>query len=170
MVWQLFFCFCNIYIHTYIHFFPVIHFTDSYTCPCLWVGTSLGSVLVIVLNLPTEEQRLYQPVIVSPSGKWALLFFFFLLLSLYIISLCFIHVFHFRPDSLLFHCSCYFISSVSNIFAVFYQQMFWRLLYTHLVHLPTQLLASTKNSANLWWKFFLFFHSRLQISYFPHCI
>lgn len=42
--------------------------TDSYTCPCLWVGTSLGSVLVIVLNLPTEEQRLYQPVIVSPSG------------------------------------------------------------------------------------------------------
>uniref|UniRef100_A0A0L8GKI6 V-SNARE coiled-coil homology domain-containing protein n=1 Tax=Octopus bimaculoides TaxID=37653 RepID=A0A0L8GKI6_OCTBM len=42
--------------------------TDSYTCPCLWVGTSLGSVLVIVLNLPSQEQRNFQPVIVSPSG------------------------------------------------------------------------------------------------------
>ncbi|GAB1606340.1 syntaxin-binding protein 5-like, partial [Argonauta hians] len=42
--------------------------TDSYTCPCLWVGTSLGSVLVIVLNLPSHEQRNVQPVIVSPSG------------------------------------------------------------------------------------------------------
>ncbi|WAR06730.1 STXB5-like protein [Mya arenaria] len=37
--------------------------------PCLWVGTSLGSVLVIVLNLPPSgDQRLTQPVIVSPSG------------------------------------------------------------------------------------------------------
>ncbi|KAK3089384.1 hypothetical protein FSP39_003169 [Pinctada imbricata] len=43
--------------------------TDNYTCPCLWLGTSLGSVLVIVLNLPPPgEQRLSQPVIVSPSG------------------------------------------------------------------------------------------------------
>ncbi|XP_071113154.1 syntaxin-binding protein 5-like isoform X4 [Haliotis cracherodii] len=42
---------------------------DNFTCPCLWVGTSLGSVIVIVLNLPpTGEQRLTQPVIVSPSG------------------------------------------------------------------------------------------------------
>ncbi|XP_052086784.1 syntaxin-binding protein 5-like isoform X1 [Mytilus californianus] len=43
--------------------------TDNFTCPCLWVGTSLGSVLVIVLNLPPPgDQRLSQPVIVSPSG------------------------------------------------------------------------------------------------------
>ncbi|CAH1799063.1 unnamed protein product [Owenia fusiformis] len=43
--------------------------TDSYTSPSLWVGTSLGSVLVIALNLPPSgEQRLTQPVMVSPSG------------------------------------------------------------------------------------------------------
>lgn len=43
--------------------------TDNYVCPCLWVGTSLGSVLVIVLNLPPNgDQRMSQPVIVSPSG------------------------------------------------------------------------------------------------------
>ncbi|XP_041353859.1 syntaxin-binding protein 5-like isoform X4 [Gigantopelta aegis] len=43
--------------------------TDNFTCPCLWVGTSLGSVIVIVLNLPPSgEQRVSQPVIVSPSG------------------------------------------------------------------------------------------------------
>ncbi|XP_056015678.1 syntaxin-binding protein 5-like isoform X8 [Ostrea edulis] len=43
--------------------------TDNFTCPCLWVGTSLGSVIVIVLNLPPPgQQRLDQPVIVSPSG------------------------------------------------------------------------------------------------------
>ncbi|KAK3588352.1 hypothetical protein CHS0354_003282 [Potamilus streckersoni] len=42
---------------------------DNFTCPCLWVGTSLGSVLVILLNLPQQgDQRLTQPVIVSPSG------------------------------------------------------------------------------------------------------
>ncbi|KAH3728388.1 hypothetical protein DPMN_054344 [Dreissena polymorpha] len=42
---------------------------DTFTSPCLWVGTSLGSVLVIVLNLPPPgESRLTQPVIVSPSG------------------------------------------------------------------------------------------------------
>ncbi|BFZ24771.1 hypothetical protein BsWGS_27811 [Bradybaena similaris] len=50
-------------------------FTDSYTrkqdnetSPCLWVGTSLGSVIVIALVLQ-PEQRLSQPVIVSPSGS-----------------------------------------------------------------------------------------------------
>ncbi|XP_069462935.1 syntaxin-binding protein 5 isoform X6 [Ambystoma mexicanum] len=42
---------------------------DTSTSPCLWVGTTLGTVLVIVLNLPQAgEQRLDQPVIVSPSG------------------------------------------------------------------------------------------------------
>ncbi|PNI86843.1 STXBP5 isoform 6, partial [Pan troglodytes] len=42
--------------------------TDSSPSPCLWVGTTLGTVLVIALNLPPGgEQRLLQPVIVSPS-------------------------------------------------------------------------------------------------------
>ncbi|NXW55091.1 STXB5 protein, partial [Eurystomus gularis] len=42
---------------------------DTSPSPCLWVGTTLGTVLVIVLNLPPGgEQRLLQPVIVSPSG------------------------------------------------------------------------------------------------------
>lgn len=53
-----------------------LHFCESFTrkpdistAPCLWVGTSLGTVLVIVLGLPPSgEQRFLQPVIVSPSG------------------------------------------------------------------------------------------------------
>ena len=55
-----------------------LHFCETYTrkadtspSPCLWVGTTLGTVLVIVLNLPPGgEQRLLQPVIVSPSGMY----------------------------------------------------------------------------------------------------
>ncbi|XP_041108286.1 syntaxin-binding protein 5 isoform X3 [Polyodon spathula] len=43
--------------------------TDSSTVPSLWVGTTLGTVLVFVLNLPPAgEQRLLQPVIILPSG------------------------------------------------------------------------------------------------------
>ncbi|XP_033874852.1 syntaxin-binding protein 5 isoform X11 [Acipenser ruthenus] len=43
--------------------------TDSAAAPSLWVGTTLGTVLVFVLNLPPAgEQRLLQPVIVLPSG------------------------------------------------------------------------------------------------------
>ncbi|XP_035277436.1 syntaxin-binding protein 5a isoform X23 [Anguilla anguilla] len=43
--------------------------TDSAATPGLWVGTSLGTVLAIALNLPPPgEQRLLQPVIVSPCG------------------------------------------------------------------------------------------------------
>ncbi|XP_020842232.1 syntaxin-binding protein 5 isoform X4 [Phascolarctos cinereus] len=43
--------------------------TDSSPSPCLWVGTTLGTVLVIALNVPPcGEPRLLQPVIVSPSG------------------------------------------------------------------------------------------------------
>lgn len=55
-----------------------LHFCETFTrkadtspSPCLWVGTTLGTVLVIVLNLPPGgEQRLLQPVIVSPSGMY----------------------------------------------------------------------------------------------------
>ncbi|KAG8192245.1 hypothetical protein JTE90_014103 [Oedothorax gibbosus] len=43
--------------------------TDSCPSPSLWVGTSLGSVLVFLLILPPPgETRLLQPVIISPSG------------------------------------------------------------------------------------------------------
>ncbi|XP_043927450.1 syntaxin-binding protein 5-like isoform X2 [Protopterus annectens] len=53
-----------------------LYFMETYVCkndttisPCLWVGTSLGMVLFITLNLPsTEEQRQTEPVMVSPSG------------------------------------------------------------------------------------------------------
>ncbi|XP_041127572.1 syntaxin-binding protein 5-like isoform X2 [Polyodon spathula] len=53
-----------------------LYFMDSYgrkndgtLSPCLWVGTSLGVVLVISLNLPSgEEQRQSEPVMVAPTG------------------------------------------------------------------------------------------------------
>uniref|UniRef100_A0AAY5L5L6 Syntaxin-binding protein 5-like n=1 Tax=Esox lucius TaxID=8010 RepID=A0AAY5L5L6_ESOLU len=45
---------------------------DSAVAPCLFVGTSLGTVLAVALNLPPAgEQRLLQPVIVLPSGTVA---------------------------------------------------------------------------------------------------
>ncbi|XP_029338861.1 syntaxin-binding protein 5 isoform X3 [Mus caroli] len=53
-----------------------LHFCETFTrkadsspSPCLWVGTTVGTAFVITLNLPPgPEQRLLQPVIVSPSG------------------------------------------------------------------------------------------------------
>ena len=51
-------------------FRTILYPTDAFTSPCLYVGTSLGSCLVIVLQLPQEgESRRTQPVIVSPSGN-----------------------------------------------------------------------------------------------------
>uniref|UniRef100_A0A3Q2YLF6 Syntaxin binding protein 5a (tomosyn) n=1 Tax=Hippocampus comes TaxID=109280 RepID=A0A3Q2YLF6_HIPCM len=52
------------------------HFCDSYarkgdgaSAPCLFVGTSQGTVLVLALTLPPPgEQRQLQPVILSPTG------------------------------------------------------------------------------------------------------
>uniref|UniRef100_A0A672QQJ7 Syntaxin-binding protein 5-like n=1 Tax=Sinocyclocheilus grahami TaxID=75366 RepID=A0A672QQJ7_SINGR len=52
------------------------HFCETYNrkadgglTPSLWVGTSLGTVLAISLNMPPAgEQRLLQPVMVSPCG------------------------------------------------------------------------------------------------------
>lgn len=42
---------------------------DSTLTPCLYVGTSLGTVLVLALTLPPSgEQRQLQPVILSPAG------------------------------------------------------------------------------------------------------
>ncbi|CAL8314686.1 unnamed protein product [Lota lota] len=52
------------------------HFCDTFVrkgdcalTPCLYVGTSLGTVLAVALTLPPAgEQRQLQPVIASPSG------------------------------------------------------------------------------------------------------
>ncbi|XP_048834465.1 syntaxin-binding protein 5-like isoform X9 [Brienomyrus brachyistius] len=45
------------------------HKVDAVPSACLWVGTSLGVVLVIALSIPTdEEERLEEPVTVMPSG------------------------------------------------------------------------------------------------------
>ncbi|XP_068127055.1 syntaxin-binding protein 5-like isoform X2 [Hyperolius riggenbachi] len=42
---------------------------DPVPMPCLWVGTSLGVVLVLSLNVPVgEEQRMAEPIMVTPSG------------------------------------------------------------------------------------------------------
>ena len=56
-----------------------LYFVDSYARkndfgtlgPCLYVGTDLGSLIAIVVSLPerTGENRLTEPVIVSPSGS-----------------------------------------------------------------------------------------------------
>lgn len=43
---------------------------DTAVSASLWVGTSQGSILVIVINLPAPgEPRLTQPVMVAPSGS-----------------------------------------------------------------------------------------------------
>uniref|UniRef100_A0A8C3BWS2 Syntaxin-binding protein 5-like n=1 Tax=Cairina moschata TaxID=8855 RepID=A0A8C3BWS2_CAIMO len=42
---------------------------DSAVSPCLWVGTGLGMVLILSLNLPaSDDLRQSEPVMVSPSG------------------------------------------------------------------------------------------------------
>uniref|UniRef100_A0A673AGC0 Syntaxin binding protein 5a (tomosyn) n=1 Tax=Sphaeramia orbicularis TaxID=375764 RepID=A0A673AGC0_9TELE len=42
---------------------------DSTLTPCLYVGTSLGTVLALALTMPPAgEQRQLQPVIISPTG------------------------------------------------------------------------------------------------------
>jgi len=37
-------------------------------CPSLWVGTSLGTVALVALSVPTQEQRLSQPVLSNCTG------------------------------------------------------------------------------------------------------
>lgn len=54
-----------------------LHFGESYgrkgdavPTPCLWVGSSLGVVLVIPMSVPTDqEERMEEPVAIGPSGK-----------------------------------------------------------------------------------------------------
>ncbi|XP_076015282.1 syntaxin-binding protein 5-like isoform X2 [Genypterus blacodes] len=43
--------------------------TDVLPTPCLWVGTSLGVVLLIPMSIPTEEEeRMEESVTIGPSG------------------------------------------------------------------------------------------------------
>uniref|UniRef100_A0A672KQM5 Syntaxin-binding protein 5-like n=1 Tax=Sinocyclocheilus grahami TaxID=75366 RepID=A0A672KQM5_SINGR len=43
--------------------------SDTLPTPCLWVGTSLGLVLIIPMSIPTDEQeRQEDPVTVAPAG------------------------------------------------------------------------------------------------------
>ncbi|KAM4561633.1 syntaxin-binding protein 5-like isoform 8-T8 [Fundulus diaphanus] len=43
--------------------------SDALPTPCLWVGTSLGVVILIPLSIPMDhEERLEDPVTVGPSG------------------------------------------------------------------------------------------------------
>ena len=44
-------------------------FADNLVSPCLWVGTALGNVFVVVLNLPVREQRESQPVLTITTGN-----------------------------------------------------------------------------------------------------
>lgn len=54
------------------------HFSDTYArkgdctmTPCLYVGTSLGTVLALAIMMPPAgEQRQLQPVIISPTGGY----------------------------------------------------------------------------------------------------
>uniref|UniRef100_A0A3B4UE40 Syntaxin binding protein 5L n=1 Tax=Seriola dumerili TaxID=41447 RepID=A0A3B4UE40_SERDU len=43
--------------------------SDALPTPCLWVGTSLGMVLLIPMSIPTDqEERMEEPVTIGPSG------------------------------------------------------------------------------------------------------
>ncbi|XP_019124482.2 syntaxin-binding protein 5-like isoform X12 [Larimichthys crocea] len=43
--------------------------SDLVPTPCLWVGTSLGVVLLIPMSIPTDqEERMEEPVTIGPSG------------------------------------------------------------------------------------------------------
>lgn len=54
------------------------HFSETYArkgdctmAPCLYVGTSLGTVLALAIVMPPAgEQRQLQPVIISPTGGY----------------------------------------------------------------------------------------------------
>ena len=52
-----------------IYFIIFIFFTGGIQCPSLWVGTSLGTVGLIALSLPTLEQRKSQAVLSNCTGK-----------------------------------------------------------------------------------------------------
>lgn len=43
---------------------------DAVPTPCLWVGTSLGVVLVVPMSIPPDEdERMEEPVTIGPSGR-----------------------------------------------------------------------------------------------------
>jgi len=50
---------------------------DGGVCPCLWIGTSLGSLLIVAFGLPADNARNSDPVSVMPSGTYDNYFCFF---------------------------------------------------------------------------------------------
>jgi len=60
-----YFFICVIWLLSY---WTTVGDTDGVVCPCLWIGTSLGSVLVVAFGLPTDADRNTEPVSVMPSG------------------------------------------------------------------------------------------------------
>ena len=54
------------FLNTLTFFFV---FVDNLISPCLWVGTALGNVFVVVLNLPVGDQRESQPVLTITTGN-----------------------------------------------------------------------------------------------------
>lgn len=51
-------------IHEYVKFLD-----PTTLLPTLWIGTTLGSVLTMMISLPEAELRHTQPVVVSTSGE-----------------------------------------------------------------------------------------------------
>ena len=47
----------------------LLYFADNLVSPCLWVGTALGNMFVVVLNLPVRDQRESQPVLTITTGN-----------------------------------------------------------------------------------------------------
>ena len=47
----------------------LLYFADNLVSPCLWAGTALGNVFVVVLNLPVRDQRESQPVLTITTGN-----------------------------------------------------------------------------------------------------
>ena len=53
----------------------MVFFSGGIQCPSLWVGTSLGTVGLIALSLPTLEQRKSQAVLSNITGKYCLMMY-----------------------------------------------------------------------------------------------
>lgn len=46
-----------------------VHVDPTTLLPTLWIGTTLGSVLTMMISLPEADLRHTQPVVVSTSGE-----------------------------------------------------------------------------------------------------
>ena len=59
---------CSIRVKDYSATDTLFVLADNMISPCLWVGTVLGSVFVVAINLPPGESRLIQPVLTMVTG------------------------------------------------------------------------------------------------------